>query len=300
MSYVGKVTADGDTCPVAATLWGTCATEAATQAKVVTCEEFDELIEGVSIHVRFTNAQTYNGAPTLNVNSTGTKTIRRVGSTSAGRYEWEAGEILEFVYDGTYWCIVDGGLATTTYYGATKLSSATNSTSTSLAATPSAVKAAYDLADSANDVAAAAQSTASTAASDASSAVETATSAHSIATSTQSAMSALAPRVTALEDDEYALATLGGTGTNQFYAHKGCATLMSAGTTPAAQWASASVCTIPDGYRPKMQLYFPVAKTGATTSSTYIQVATDGAVTIQNWGGTQAARDYFSTCTWAY
>lgn len=36
--------------------------------------------------------------------------------------------------------------ATTSKYGVTKLSSATNSTSTSLAATPSAVKAAYDLA----------------------------------------------------------------------------------------------------------------------------------------------------------
>lgn len=38
--------------------------------------------------------------------------------------------------------------ASTSAYGCTKLSSATNSTSTSLAATPSAVKAAYDLADS--------------------------------------------------------------------------------------------------------------------------------------------------------
>ena len=38
--------------------------------------------------------------------------------------------------------------ASTSKYGVTKLSSATNSTSTSLAATPSAVKAAYDLADS--------------------------------------------------------------------------------------------------------------------------------------------------------
>lgn len=37
--------------------------------------------------------------------------------------------------------------ATTSKYGVTKLSSATNSTSTSLAATPSAVKAAYDLAN---------------------------------------------------------------------------------------------------------------------------------------------------------
>lgn len=43
--------------------------------------------------------------------------------------------------------------ATTTYYGVTKLSSATDSTSTSLAATPSAVKAAYDAATAAQTTA---------------------------------------------------------------------------------------------------------------------------------------------------
>lgn len=103
-----------------------------------------------------------------------------------------------------------------------------------------------------------------------------------------------------LSTDEYPLATLGGTGTNQFFAHHGTATLMSSGTTPSAQWGSASVCTIPDGYRPKMGLYFPVAKDGATVSDTYVTIATDGTVTIQNAGGTQAARTYRVTCTWAY
>ena len=133
--------------------YGTCATAAATAAKVVVCEEFTsaDLVEGTVINVEFTNAQTYNGAPTLNVQSTGAKTIKRVGTTNAARYEWQAGEVLQFVYDGTYWMLTDGGIATTTYYGMTKLSSATNSTSTSLAATASAVKAAYDLADGKQD-----------------------------------------------------------------------------------------------------------------------------------------------------
>ena len=49
-----------------------------------------------------------------------------------------------FVYDGTYWVAATLPLATTTYYGITKLSSSTSSTSTALAATASAVKAAYD------------------------------------------------------------------------------------------------------------------------------------------------------------
>lgn len=100
--------------------------------------------------------------------------------------------------------------------------------------------------------------------------------------------------------DEYPLASLGGTGTNQFYAHNGCATLMSSGTTPSAQWGTASVCTIPAGFRPAMGLYFPVAKDGAAQSSTYLQIGTDGAVTIQNAGGTQSAATYRVTATWAY
>ena len=103
-----------------------------------------------------------------------------------------------------------------------------------------------------------------------------------------------------LSADEYPLASLGGTGTNQFYAHNGCATLVSAGTTPSAQWGTASVCTIPAGYRPKMALYFPLAKTGAIVSDTYLLIGTDGACSLQNWGGTQAAREYRVTATWAY
>lgn len=133
--------------------YGTCATAAATAAKVVVCEEFTsaDLVAGTVVNVKFTNAQTYNGAPTLNVQSTGAKNIKRVDTTNAARYEWLAGEVLQFVYDGTYWMLTDGGIATTTYYGVTKLSSATNSTSTSLAATASAVKAAYDHADGKQD-----------------------------------------------------------------------------------------------------------------------------------------------------
>lgn len=103
-----------------------------------------------------------------------------------------------------------------------------------------------------------------------------------------------------MEADEYPYDSIGGTGTNQFYAKNGSATLMSSGTTPSAQWGSASVCTIPAGFRPKMGLYFPVAKDGATVSDTYLQIGTDGSVTIQNAGGTQAARTYRVTCTWAY
>jgi hypothetical protein len=130
--------------------YGTSDTGASTQAKVVVSSDY-VLEEGNTIFVKFTNAQTYNGTATLNVNSTGAKNITRVGTTTTSRYWWTAGEVVGFVYDGTNYVMIDKGAATTSYYGLTKLSSAINSTSTSLAATPSAVKQAYDLANGKQD-----------------------------------------------------------------------------------------------------------------------------------------------------
>lgn len=49
-----------------------------------------------------------------------------------------------FIYDGSYYVAFTLNTATTSYYGLTRLSSSTSSTSTTLAATASAVKAAYD------------------------------------------------------------------------------------------------------------------------------------------------------------
>ena len=129
-----------DTIPDTAQLsyYGTCSTAAATQAKVVVCEGFT-LKEGVSIRVKFTNAQSYNGAPTLNVNSTGAKSVKSVGTTNSLRYCWFAGEVVSFTYDGTNWIMEDGGIASTTYYGYTKLSSSATSTSTAIALTPASL-----------------------------------------------------------------------------------------------------------------------------------------------------------------
>lgn len=121
--------------------YGVCSTAAGTQAKTVEIPSLPALYEGAHITVKFTNNQTYNGAPTLNVNGLGAVNIRRTGATNAARYEWLAGEILDFVYDGNYWIIKDGGFATTSYYGVTKLSSSATSTGTTLAATPSAINA---------------------------------------------------------------------------------------------------------------------------------------------------------------
>lgn len=116
--------------------YGTCATKNSTQIKVVECPSFTELKEGVSIKVKFTNSQSYNGAPKLNVNSTGAISVVLKGTTGGVRYMWQAGEVVDFVYDGTYWVWDRGGTATTTYYGITKLGTSATSTSASVALTP--------------------------------------------------------------------------------------------------------------------------------------------------------------------
>ena len=109
MGYVGKVTAGGSTHLVGSTLYGTCATAAATAAKVVTCADFTTLITGVTIHVKFTNANSA-GSPTLNVNSTGAKSIYRYGTTTPSTstsWSWYAGAVVSFTYDGSAWIMND-------------------------------------------------------------------------------------------------------------------------------------------------------------------------------------------------
>ena len=125
-----------------------CDTAASTQTKAVSVPGLSALQAGDIFGVLFTNAQGYNGTPKLKVNTLDAVNIRRVDSKNAARYEWSAGQLVLFSYTGTYFVINGGGLASTTYYGKTKLSSATDSTSEALAATPKAVKLAYDLAAS--------------------------------------------------------------------------------------------------------------------------------------------------------
>lgn len=122
------------------TIWyGTCSTAAATREKDVSITGITTLEVGLQITVKFTNAQTYDGAPTLDLNSLGAKTIRHTSSGQTVRYEWVAGEVLNLVYDGTHWVIIDGGFANTQYYGVTKLNSSATSTSESYALTPKAL-----------------------------------------------------------------------------------------------------------------------------------------------------------------
>ena len=95
-----------------------------------------------------TNSQSYNGTPKLKVNDFDAVNIKRINGRNAARYEWAAGQVVMLSYTGGFFVISGGGVASTTYYGKTKLSSAIDSTSEALAATPNAVKQAYDLAAS--------------------------------------------------------------------------------------------------------------------------------------------------------
>ncbi|MGN1077749.1 MAG: hypothetical protein ACI4ST_04475 [Candidatus Gallimonas sp.] len=105
--------------------YGTCATAAATSAKEVSdCTGF-VLETGAKVSVRFTYANSAS-SPTLNVNGTGAKSIRNSNS-SAGTltYRWYPYQVVDFVYDGTYWILQQPYVGTTTYYGTSKVSSLT-------------------------------------------------------------------------------------------------------------------------------------------------------------------------------
>ena len=110
MAYICKITdTNGTTGPIGSALYGTCSTASDTVAKVVTLSDFNKLITGVTIHVKFTNSNTATN-PTLNVNSTGAKSIYKYGTTVPGTTEltsWPTGAVVSFTYDGSAWIMND-------------------------------------------------------------------------------------------------------------------------------------------------------------------------------------------------
>lgn len=85
--------------------YGVCEEAADTAAKTVTVPNFS-LEAGATVIVKFTNANSV-ASPTLNVNSTGAKAIKRYGttdvSTGTTTTGWVAGAVQMFTYDGTNW-----------------------------------------------------------------------------------------------------------------------------------------------------------------------------------------------------
>lgn len=109
MSYAGKVRINNADSPIASALYGLCTTPGGTAAKVVSLSAFDALMTGVTIAVKFSQANTAAN-PTLNVNGTGDIPIYVYGSTKPGTTaatSWASNSIVTFTYDGTNWCMND-------------------------------------------------------------------------------------------------------------------------------------------------------------------------------------------------
>ena len=94
--------------------YAVCNTSGSAVAKTVSITNF-KLVTGVRVFIKFTYAHDSTTKATLNVNNTGAKSIRykgygvfkgyNGGNNSSKQYPntWEAGEIVEFIYDGTEW-----------------------------------------------------------------------------------------------------------------------------------------------------------------------------------------------------
>ncbi len=118
--------------------YGTCDTVSNTIAKIVDSEDVFELVKGMSIRVKFTYEHNNAVQPTLNVNGTGAKAVLK-GNLKTWYNVWSAGDVKDFVYDGTNWVLV-GGIATTTGYGAAILTSEYDDDDSSKAMTGIATK----------------------------------------------------------------------------------------------------------------------------------------------------------------
>ena len=92
--------------------YGDCKTSGSATEKVVTTTGSDifKLKSGVTIQVKFTHANTA-AHPKLNVNNTGAETIfiYNASISSTSQYNWEDNAVVNFVYNGIGWYVVDGG-----------------------------------------------------------------------------------------------------------------------------------------------------------------------------------------------
>lgn len=90
------------------TWYGTSSTAATTAAKTSTITNF-KLTPGAVVAILFSTANTYaSGAITLNVNSTGAKTIyvNNAATSATNTLFWDVGDIVTFIYSGSYWYFV--------------------------------------------------------------------------------------------------------------------------------------------------------------------------------------------------
>lgn len=110
-NFTNRFTAGGNT-GLFTTLYGTCGTAAGTAAKTVTVDDF-VLEAQARVTVKFTYANTV-ASPTLNVNNKGAKAIYWRGAALPSTQYWSAGQVVDFVYDGTYWQMIGAANASGT------------------------------------------------------------------------------------------------------------------------------------------------------------------------------------------
>jgi hypothetical protein len=70
---------------------------------------FDTLINGVTVHVKFLNGNNVNSNVTLKVGTTNVKPVENPG----GSFAWSSNAVISFTYDGTNdtWITNDGNVS---------------------------------------------------------------------------------------------------------------------------------------------------------------------------------------------
>ena len=113
MAYFGKLIVDNEEYLVGSTLYGVCNTSAGTSAKVINTgllgTTFDELIEGITVNIKFTNGCTVDTI-SLRIGSVGAQPVH-------GNCKCNTNAVLSFTYgsvDGVYKWILNAGEKTAT------------------------------------------------------------------------------------------------------------------------------------------------------------------------------------------
>lgn len=133
--------------------YGTCSTAAATVAKTTTITDFPTTLHtGIRVSVKFSNANTVAN-PTLSINSGTAIAIKRYGTTAvstSAASSWNAGSVVDMVYDGTNWIITNWN--NTTYSGMTDAEVTAGTGTTNRLITPARLKNAVQTWESVKDV----------------------------------------------------------------------------------------------------------------------------------------------------
>lgn len=80
--------------------YGECTTTASTQTKTVTISGLTTLTQGIIVNVKFTNTNTVSN-PKLQINNLDAKNIVFYHGATGFNYNWVAGQVIQFIYDGT-------------------------------------------------------------------------------------------------------------------------------------------------------------------------------------------------------